>query len=109
MTTTLPASNMLNLPQNMGQMDRIIRSAIGGALLANGLFRPTSMLYRLGGLIGGAFIFYGITGYDPLLQAADTTTLPEDTNNLMNKVTRPEDTSKTQTPEEASKLQVGGV
>lgn len=38
----------LNLPQNMGQMDRIIRSAIGGALLVNGLSRPQSLLCRLG-------------------------------------------------------------
>jgi uncharacterized membrane protein len=75
-----------DLPQNMGQMDRIIRSAIGGALLVNGLKNPSSFLCRLGSFVGGAFIFYGITGYDPLLQATNTTTLPGDDQNLVTKI-----------------------
>lgn len=99
----------LNLPHNMGQMDRIIRSAIGGALLMNGLTRPTSLLCRIGALIGGAFIFYGITGYDPLLQATDTTTLPHDNKNLIQKARKQFSKDGTQTPEAAAALQVGGV
>jgi uncharacterized membrane protein len=75
-----------HLPENMGQMDRIIRSAIGGALLVNGLKNPSSFLCRLGSFIGGAFIFYGITGYDPLLQVTNSTTLPGDKQNLIKKI-----------------------
>lgn len=99
----------LNLPQNMGQMDRIIRSAIGGALLMNGLARSASLLCRIGALIGGAFIIYGVTGYDPLLQATDTTTLPEDNNNLIRKTKNQLFKSNSQTTETAGALQVGGV
>ena len=74
--TRIKAIKDINLPKNMGKIDRIIRSAIGGALLANGLNRGESPLCRLGAIIGGAFLFYGLTGYDPLLQATNSTTLP---------------------------------
>lgn len=99
----------LNLPQNMGQRDRIIRSSIGGALLMNGLARPkSSLLCRIGALIGGAFIFYGVTGYDPLLQATDTTTLPADNKNLIRKA-KNQEIIEAKPPEAAVALQVGGV
>jgi uncharacterized membrane protein len=99
----------LKLPQNMGQMDRIIRSAIGGALLMNGLARPASLLCRIAALIGGAFIFYRVTGDDPLLQATDTTTLPEDNKNLIRKAKNQLSKSNSQTPEATTALQIGGV
>jgi Protein of unknown function (DUF2892) len=80
-TETFPTSK-IDVPQNMGLMDRVIRSAIGGALVMNCVNHPMSALSKLGGFIGSAFLFYGVTGYDPLLKASKTSTLPKENQKI---------------------------
>lgn len=72
--------------QNMGLMDRIVRSALGGAMLMWTMNKEqTSAFDKAIGVVGGAFLVYGLTGWDPLLQAFDSTTKAGDDRNVLNK------------------------
>lgn len=91
-------SSQLRVPtvdQNMGLMDRIVRAAIGGALLMNYLNETTgapektqkkeiSAWTRFSGLLGGAFVIYGLTGWDPLFSLLKTSSHPGDEHNMAN-------------------------
>jgi hypothetical protein len=85
-----------NIEQNMGIMDRIVRGAIGGMLVMNFIHSLTDReepeevdtLSRIGGIVGGAFIIYGLTGWDPLLKLFNTNTQPGNMQNLMNRTRR---------------------
>lgn len=74
------------MEQNMGLMDRIVRSAIGGALVMNWANRESEgkagPWSRLSGAIGAAFLTYGVTGWDPLLTVAHLNTLPGSERNI---------------------------
>lgn len=90
-------AQMMNLPQNMGMTDRLVRSALGGMLMMSGLDHMNHPFYsRITMGIGGAFIFYGLTGFDPLLKLFGVTTHPGDTNNVIDKVKSSGVVSKTQ-------------
>src|SRR6478609_513799 len=67
--------------QNMGSMDRIIRAAIGGMLFSCG--KENKNFFTFG--MGLAFIFYALSGWDPLLSLFKTTTHPDDDNGLIKK------------------------
>jgi uncharacterized membrane protein len=87
MNINLPQNLNMNFEQNMGTMDRIIRSAIGGALLINGLTHPEQGPWNLvSSIIGGAFVIYGLTGFDPLLSALDVNTQPGHERNIANRM-----------------------
>lgn len=76
---------MTATPVNMGQTDRIVRGIMGGLMLWNGLNNfGLSGIRKLETLVGGAFLFYGITGFDPLLKAFGVSTIPGQENNVMN-------------------------
>ncbi len=79
---------VMDANQNMGATDRLIRGGLGGLMLMNGLphLIGGSMLRRLETLVGGAFLFYGITGYDPLLKAFGASTIPGAENNIMHQL-----------------------
>ena len=67
----------------MGTMDRVLRGTIGGALLTAGVLRAGNTLWNvLMSLIGGTFVFYSVTGHDPLLTLLGKTTKPESENRI---------------------------
>jgi hypothetical protein len=84
------------IEQNMGIMDRIVRGTIGGMLMMNFIHGLTDRaeteevdtLSRIGGMVGGAFIVYGLTGWDPLLKLFNTNTQPGNMQNLLNRTRR---------------------
>ena len=78
---------VMNMTQNMGKTDRMVRGMMGGAMLLDGLMHiGNSTGRRVETLIGGAFLFYGATGFDPLLKAFGVSTIPGTENNLMNRL-----------------------
>lgn len=75
----------VQLQQNMGTADRVIRGVVGTFLLANGLQHiGNSPLRKVEASVGGAFLAYGITGFDPLLSAFGATTIPGNELNVLN-------------------------
>jgi uncharacterized membrane protein len=73
--------------QNMGPADRVVRSTLGGAMLVNGLKHlDHSWLRRLETGIGGLFLLYGVTGFDPLLKALGVSTVPGAEDNVLNQL-----------------------
>jgi hypothetical protein len=75
---------MTAAPINMGTTDRIVRGIMGGLMLWNGLNHLRYSGFRkLETLVGGAFLVYGITGFDPLLQAFGVSTIPGNENNVL--------------------------
>jgi hypothetical protein len=60
---------------------------LGGLLLINGLshFR-NSAPRRWETLIGGAFLVYGLTGFDPLLKLFGASTIPKAEDNVLNRL-----------------------
>jgi len=77
---------MAIIKRNMGTVDRIIRSLIGGALIANGIINAHSLSGMLKAFAGGAFIINGISGFDPLLKASGSSTIPGAEDNIINKI-----------------------
>ena len=72
-------------PVNMGTTDRIVRGIMGGLMLWNGLTHiQDSMGRKIESVIGGAFLIYGLTGFDPLLKAFGVSTIAGTENNLLN-------------------------
>jgi hypothetical protein len=70
---------------NMGTADRLVRGALGGLLLVNGITHfKHSAPRRWETLIGGAFLIYGLTGFDPLLKLFGASTIPKAKNNILN-------------------------
>ncbi|HEY9686194.1 MAG TPA: DUF2892 domain-containing protein [Coleofasciculaceae cyanobacterium] len=84
------------IEQNMGILDRIVRGTIGGMLVMNfihGLsdreeLEEVDTLSRISGIVGGAFVIYGLTGWDPLLKIFNTNTQPGNLQNLFNRTRR---------------------
>lgn len=75
------------LEPNMGPTDRVLRSLAGSAMLLNGLSHfGNSPIRKLETAIGGAFLVYGLSGFDPLLKAWGASTLPGAENNLWNHI-----------------------
>lgn len=73
---------------NMGNADRIVRGALGSWLFLNGmryLFQG-GWLRRMESLVGGAFVVYGITGFDPLLKFFGASTIPGAEDNILNRM-----------------------
>jgi uncharacterized membrane protein len=76
---------MTATPVNMGTTDRVVRGIMGGLMLLNGLANMKHSAFRkIETLVGGAFLVYGITGFDPLLKAFGVSTIPGRENNLLN-------------------------
>jgi hypothetical protein len=73
---------------NMGRTDRIVRGTLGGWMLLNGLAHLAGGGWwrRIESLVGGAFLVYGITGFDPLLKRFGASTIPGTENNIMNQI-----------------------
>jgi hypothetical protein len=66
------------IPKNMGMVDRIARGLIGGVMMLSAITSPRQNLWsRITMFAGGAFMVYGLSGYDPLLSAAGTSTFSE--------------------------------
>ena len=79
--------HMPELHQNMGTTDRVIRAAIGTALVMNWVTKDKpSLVCKIGGIIGSAFLVYGVSGWDPVLHALRTNTYSHDTENVVNKL-----------------------
>lgn len=75
------------LEVNMGQNDRLIRGALGAVMFLNGVMQPRSnALTRFLSGVGGAFLLYGVTGFDPLLRLFGVSSIPGRNNNVMNKL-----------------------
>jgi hypothetical protein len=73
------------IQQNMGTMDRIVRGVMGSAMLLNGLRHlGHSPVRKIESGIGGAFLVYGLTGFDPLLAAFGANTRPGSETNVWN-------------------------
>lgn len=77
---------VMNIPQNMGNTDRMIRGLLGSFMLAHGMSANRSMLNQVEALVGGAFLVYGLTGFDPLLKAFGMTSIPGDSDNVANRI-----------------------
>lgn len=71
--------------KNMGKADRVLRSLLGFLLLLDGLthFRKGT-LRPLEVMTGGAFLVYGVTGFDPLLKRFGVSTIPGTADSLFN-------------------------
>lgn len=67
--------------KNMGNIDRIVRTALGSLILLKGLITHKKFETRL----GAAFVICGLTGYDPLLKLFGTSTIIGAKDNLMHK------------------------
>jgi hypothetical protein len=77
----------MNLQQNMGPTDRMIRGGLGALMLLAGLMSRKKTLFRkTESVVGGAFVFYGMTGFDPLLAAFGASTRAGDENHILNMV-----------------------
>jgi|GEM_PF-6101066 len=76
----------MEMSQNMGLTDRIIRAAVGGMLFSCGKEKKNFFTFGM----GLAFIFYALSGWDPLLSLFKTTTHPDDENGLLKKCLRKE-------------------
>jgi uncharacterized membrane protein len=80
------------LEQNMGPLDRGVRGGMGAFLLLAGLLMPNKQsgiirtIARIEMALGGAFLLYGVTGFDPLLAAAGATTRKNDENFVVKKM-----------------------
>ena len=75
--------------KNMGSADRITRGALGGLMLLNGLTHLNGGFFRrLETLVGGAFLVYGLTGFDPLLKAYGASTIPGAEDNVLHQLKR---------------------
>ena len=68
--------------KNMGKIDRVVRTVAGAIMFFHGMNRK-SMLGKLETTIGGAFLYYGFTGRDPLLEMFDASTVPGAENNVV--------------------------
>ncbi len=72
---------------NMGITDRMVRGTLGSALLLNGLRHiGDSRVRQMEALIGGAFLAYGVTGFDPLLAALRVNTIAGTETNVFNMI-----------------------
>jgi hypothetical protein len=72
---------------NMGVADRLARGSLGGLLLVNGITHfQNSIFRRWETLLGGAFLVYGLTGFDPLLKFFGASTIPNAENNVLNMI-----------------------
>lgn len=77
----------LQLQQNMGITDRVVRGLLGSVMLVNGLRHlGNSKVRKVEAAVGGAFLTYGITGFDPLLSAFGATTIAGTENNVFNQL-----------------------
>lgn len=77
----------ITVSQNMGTVDRMVRGLLGAAMLLHGLVTENKTVFnRIELVVGGAFLTYGITGFDPLLTVWGVTTKPGDTDNLVNRI-----------------------
>lgn len=75
------------LTPNMGPIDRIVRGTLGGLLFINGLSHLNNSRIRpLETLVGGAFLTYGLTGFDPLLKKLGASTIGGDEKNILNRL-----------------------
>ena len=77
---------MAAVMQNMGPTDRVVRGVMGAAMLWNGLqYFGNSPGRKIETFMGGAFLVYGLTGFDPLLKAFGATTIGGRENNVLNR------------------------
>lgn len=75
---------VMQMTQNMGINDRIVRGTLGSLMLANGLMHLRHSPIRwVETVIGGAFTFYGLTGFDPLLKWLGVSTIPGSENHIL--------------------------
>jgi hypothetical protein len=77
----------MQLQQNMGTADRLIRGLLGSTMMLNGLFNlGSSPLRKIEAGLGGLFLFYGISGVDPLLSVFGATTIPGSEGSILNRM-----------------------
>jgi len=75
-----------SLSKNMGIADRSIRGVAGFVMLMDGILHPTSSLRQVESLVGGAFLLYALTGYDPLLALTGASTQAGKENNVLHQI-----------------------
>lgn len=76
---------VVHVQQNMGPTDRLVRTIAGSLLLLNGFQHiGNSPLRKIEAVIGGLFLTYGATGFDPLLSAFGASTIAGKNNNIFN-------------------------
>jgi hypothetical protein len=73
---------------NMGKTDRLVRSVLGSWLFMNGMRHRTGggWFRRMESLVGGAFVVYGLTGFDPLLKLFGASTIPGADDHILNRM-----------------------
>jgi hypothetical protein len=75
---------MAVMQPNMGFSDRLSRGLLGLMLLMDGLQHiRRSAIRPLETIVGGAFVFYGLTGYDPVLKKLGVSTIAGAEDNVL--------------------------
>lgn len=78
---------VMQMTPNMGVTDRIVRGILGGLMLFNGathMRKSPARVVEAG--VGGAFLLYGITGFDPLLKMFGASTISGAKDNILHRM-----------------------